>query len=95
VKIRPYTVLFKDSTAGISASSVRSGYGPYRSTWVVLFIHKSCALSKFSLCVGKLIKESQNSVLILQNFSFRDKWFQLFIKFMEFFEEQHLCMKFS
>jgi hypothetical protein len=79
VKIRPYTVLFKDSTAGISASSVRSGYGPYRSTWVVLFIHKSCALSRFSLCVGKLTKESQNSVLTLQNFSFRDQWFQLFI----------------
>jgi hypothetical protein len=34
VKIRPYTAYFKDITVRISAPGIRSGYGPYRSTWV-------------------------------------------------------------
>jgi hypothetical protein len=38
VKIRPYTALFKDSTARISAPGLRSGYGPFRSTWVSLIL---------------------------------------------------------
>ncbi len=48
-------------------------------------MHKSCAFSRsLSLYVGKLTKESKNSVLSLQKFLLRDKWFHLFINLWSF-----------